>query len=126
MGLTNISQSTGAAASTITVIGSPQEIIIPSYASWFHEDSVHDVERRALPEFFDESGQNGKTANQYMGYRNFMINMYRQRPQAYLAMTTCRRHLAGDVGSIIRVHAFLEQWGLINFQVHIIIALFFL
>lgn len=25
--------------------------------------------------------------------------------------------VAGDVGCILRVHAFLEQWGLINYQV---------
>lgn len=28
-----------------------------------------------------------------------------------------RRNLAGDVCAIMRVHAFLEQWGLINYQV---------
>lgn len=29
----------------------------------------------------------------------------------------CRKNLPGDVCSIIRLHAFLEQWGLINFNV---------
>lgn len=29
----------------------------------------------------------------------------------------CRRHLSGDACAIIRVHAFLEKWGLINFNV---------
>ena len=29
----------------------------------------------------------------------------------------CRRNLPGDVCSIIRLHAFLEHWGLINFNV---------
>ena len=33
--------------------------------------------------------------------------------------TACRRNLAGDVCSIMRVHAFLEQWGLVNYQVDI-------
>ena len=37
-------------------------------------------------------------------------------PTVYLSATTCRRHLSGDVNAIIRVHAFLEKWGLINFQ----------
>ena len=31
--------------------------------------------------------------------------------------TACRRNLAGDVCAIMRVHAFLEQWGLVNYQV---------
>lgn len=29
----------------------------------------------------------------------------------------CRRHLSGDACAIVRVHAFLEKWGLINFNV---------
>ena len=29
----------------------------------------------------------------------------------------CRRHLAGDVCALMRVHGFLEHWGLINFNV---------
>ncbi len=27
----------------------------------------------------------------------------------------CRRNLPGDVGVIMRIHGFLENWGLINF-----------
>lgn len=123
MGLTNISRSvasnlpSGTAAPLNSSIQVSDDIIVPSYASWFQETVVHEIERLALPEFFSEGSLSGKTPSQYMGYRNFMINMYRQRPQAFLSITSCRRHLAGDVGSIVRVHAFLEQWGLINYQV---------
>lgn len=46
-----------------------------------------------------------------------MINAYRFNPSEYLTVTACRRNLAGDVCAIVRVHAFLEQWGLINYQV---------
>lgn len=46
-----------------------------------------------------------------------MINTYRLNPHEYLTVTACRRNLAGDVCAIIRVHAVLEQWGLINYQV---------
>ncbi len=46
-----------------------------------------------------------------------MINTYRLNPNEYLTVTSCRRNLCGDVGGIMRVHAFLEQWGLINYQV---------
>jgi SWI/SNF related-matrix-associated actin-dependent regulator of chromatin subfamily C len=46
-----------------------------------------------------------------------MINTYRLNPGEYLTVTACRRNLAGDVGAIMRVHGFLEQWGLINYQV---------
>lgn len=46
-----------------------------------------------------------------------MINTYRLNPHEYLTVTACRRNLAGDVCAIIRVHAVLEQWGLLNYQV---------
>ena len=45
------------------------------------------------------------------------ILFFRLNPTEYLTSTACRRNLAGDVCAIMRVHAFLEQWGLINYQV---------
>lgn len=92
------------------------EVIIPSYSAWFDMSKIHPVERRALPEFFN-SRNRSKTPAIYKDYRDFMINTYRLRPMEYLTVTSCRRNLAGDVCAIMRVHAFLEQWGLINYQV---------
>jgi len=91
-------------------------IVIPSYSSWFDYNSIHTVERRALPEFFNCKNKS-KSAEIYVAYRNFMIDTYRLNPTEYLTVTACRRNLAGDVCTIMRVHAFLEQWGLINYQV---------
>ena len=91
-------------------------IIIPSYSAWFDYNSIHAVERRALPEFF--IGKNvSKTPEVYLAFRNFMVDTYRLNPTEYLTVTACRRNLAGDVCAIMRVHAFLEQWGLVNYQV---------
>nr|XP_022915362.1 SWI/SNF complex subunit SMARCC2 [Onthophagus taurus] len=91
-------------------------IIVPSYSSWFDYNSIHEVEKRALPEFFN--GRNkSKTPEIYLAYRNFMVDTYRLNPTEYITSTACRRNLAGDVCAIMRVHAFLEQWGLINYQV---------
>ncbi|XP_022082605.1 SWI/SNF complex subunit SMARCC2-like isoform X2 [Acanthaster planci] len=91
-------------------------IIVPSYSAWFDYNSIHAIERRALPEFFNAKNKS-KTAEVFMAYRNFMIDTYRLNPTEYLTFTACRRNLAGDVCAIMRVHAFLEQWGLINYQV---------
>ena len=91
------------------------EVIIPSYSAWFDMSTIHSVERKALPEFFN-SRNRSKTPSIYKDYRDFMINTYRLRPTEYLTVTACRRNLAGDVCAIMRVHAFLEQWGLINYQ----------
>lgn len=98
------------------------EVIIPSYSAWFEMSKIHPVERRALPEFFN-SRNRSKTPAIYKDYRDFMINTYRLRPTEYLTVTACRRNLAGDVCAIMRVHAFLEQWGLINYQVSSIVCL---
>ncbi|XP_023681547.2 SWI/SNF complex subunit SMARCC1 isoform X1 [Paramormyrops kingsleyae] len=91
-------------------------IIIPSYAAWFDYNCIHEIERRALPEFFNGKNKS-KSPEIYLAYRNFMIDTYRLNPQEYLTSTSCRRNLTGDVCAIMRVHAFLEQWGLINYQV---------
>uniref|UniRef100_A0A2K5DPY9 SWI/SNF related, matrix associated, actin dependent regulator of chromatin subfamily c member 1 n=1 Tax=Aotus nancymaae TaxID=37293 RepID=A0A2K5DPY9_AOTNA len=85
------------------VIEQTNHIIIPSYASWFDYNCIHMIERR-IPEI-------------YLAYRNFMIDMYCLNPQEYLTSTACRRNLTGDVCAIMRVHALLEKWELVNYQV---------
>jgi SWI/SNF related-matrix-associated actin-dependent regulator of chromatin subfamily C len=91
-------------------------IVLPSYSTWFDMNSIHDIERKAMAEFFNNRNRS-KTPAVYKDYRDFMVNTYRLNPVEYLTVTACRRNLAGDVCAIMRVHAFLEQWGLINYQV---------
>jgi len=91
-------------------------IIVPSYSAWFDYNSIHSIEKRHLPEFFNSKNRS-KSPEIYLSYRNFMIDTYRLNPTEYLTSTACRRNLAGDVCAIMRCHAFLEQWGLINYQV---------
>ncbi|KAK4987029.1 SWI/SNF and RSC complex subunit Ssr2 [Elasticomyces elasticus] len=91
-------------------------IILPSYSAWFDMHLIHNLEKKALPEFFN-SRNRSKTPAVYKDYRDFMVNTYRLNPAEYLTVTACRRNLAGDVCAIMRVHAFLEQWGLINYQI---------
>ncbi|PHH72979.1 hypothetical protein CDD83_4840 [Cordyceps sp. RAO-2017] len=91
-------------------------IVLPSYSTWFDMNTIHDIERKAMAEFFNNRNRS-KTPAVYKDYRDFMINTYRLNPAEYLTVTACRRNLAGDVCAIMRVHAFLEQWGLINYQV---------
>ncbi|GAA6020616.1 hypothetical protein JCM11491_001117 [Sporobolomyces phaffii] len=91
-------------------------VVIPSYSTWFSLGALHQIERRSLPEFFNGKNRS-KTPSIYKDYRDFMIHTYRLNPSEYLTVTACRRNLAGDVCAIMRVHAFLEQWGLINYQI---------
>ena len=98
---------------------STEEFPVPSCSSWFCFEEINEIERRALPEFFPTEPTKFKSPEIYREYRNFMIKTFRMRSKEYLSVTTCRRYLTGDVTSIMRIHAFLEQWGLINYQVFI-------
>lgn len=91
-------------------------VIIPSFAAWFDFDDIHELERRALPSFFNESSR-FKTPKAYKDVRNFMINTYRLSPYEYLTVTAIRRNIAMDVASVLKIHQFLEKWGLINYQI---------
>jgi SWI/SNF related-matrix-associated actin-dependent regulator of chromatin subfamily C len=106
-------------------------IINPAAAQWFKADEVHDIEKRALPEFFNGRSKsktpdmytlrlvplppnkevphpptdlhhNTNGRHSYKEYRDFMLAAYKQNPQHYLTVTACRRNLAGDVGAILR------------------------
>lgn len=90
-------------------------IVIPSYVSWFNLSHIHELEKRSLPEFFSRRNRS-KTSELYMHYRNFMVNTYRLNPADYLTVTACRRNLVGDACAIMRIHSFLDKWGLINYQ----------
>ena len=90
--------------------------IIPSCSLWFDGNSVHSIEKESLPEFFCGKYPS-KTPVTYLHYRNFMSRTYRENPEIYLTGTACRRALVGDACAIVRLHAFLDKWGLINFLV---------
>lgn len=98
------------------LISQVHSVVLPSYSVWFDMNKVDNIEKKELPEFFN-SRNRSKTPAVYRDYRNFMVNTYRLNPIEYLTVTACRRNLAGDVCAIMRVHAFLEKWGLINYQV---------
>jgi SWI/SNF related-matrix-associated actin-dependent regulator of chromatin subfamily C len=85
---------------------------VPSYAAWFSLDQVHDIERHAFPEYFNGA----HPSSEYVQMRNFIVLAYRKDPSNYITVTACRRHLSGDVTSIMKIHAFLEHWGLIHYS----------
>ncbi|AET41410.1 Swi3p Ecym_8116 [Eremothecium cymbalariae DBVPG len=112
----NKAQSKGEEAEPEYVVPQTHEIVIPSYAKWFHLNKIHEIEKKSLPEFFINRIPS-KTPQVYVKYRNFMVNSYRLNPNEYFTFTSARRNLCGDAGSIFRVHKFLSKWGLINYQV---------
>jgi len=93
----------------------PASFRIPVCSKWFQVDSVHLIEKQSLPEYF--SGEfPSKTPCTYIYQRNYIVHKYRENPKKYLSATTCRRELPGDASGILKIHCFLEKWGLINFQ----------
>lgn len=96
-----------------------QHIIIPSFAKWFDLSKIHSIEEKLFPDFFVDATPKStyKCDQVYKNMRDFMVNAYRLNPREYLTVTAVRRNLAGDVTSIIRIHQFLERWGLINYQI---------
>ena len=63
-------------------------VVMPSAAAaWFSVDQIHEIEKDSLPEFFNGRFPS-KTPAVYKEYRNFMILLYRQYPQAYLTATS--------------------------------------
>lgn len=105
------------------LIEQSRHVVIPSFSKWFDLNSVHAIEKNLFPDFFPPKTTEEvpvsvyKTAETYQNMRDFMINTYRINPIEYLTVTAVRRNLAGDVASIIRIHRFLEKWGLINYQI---------
>jgi SWI/SNF related-matrix-associated actin-dependent regulator of chromatin subfamily C len=110
------SKATIESAARSHLISQTHQIILPSYSGWFDMNSIQNIEKKALPEWFN-SRNRSKTPATYKDTRDFMVNTYRLNPSEYLTFTACRRNLCGDVCAIMRVHSFLEAWGLINYQV---------
>lgn len=96
-----------------------QHVVIPSFTKWFNLNKIAPIEERSFPDIFGEHKLNltYKNPELYKNMRDFMINCYRLNPREYLTITAIRRNLCGDVGIIIRIHQFLEKWGLINYQI---------
>ena len=75
---------------------------------------VQDVEKEHNAEFF--MGRALKTPERYMKIRNYILELWAKNKPSYLFKTAVRGGLrnCGDVNSIGRVHAFLEDIGAIN------------
>lgn len=94
-----------------------QPIILPTYSKWFNIDKIHDIEVEYFKEFFNANDYTYKSTRTYKDCRDFMVNTYRLHPLEYLTITAVRRNLNLDIQSIIKIHQFLEKWGIINYQI---------
>ena len=89
---------------------------VPSFSSWFDVSKINEIERKACPEFFSGKFES-KTPEIFKEIRNFFVSSWRAKPKRYITVTSSRGKLIGDWPAILRVHSFLEHWGLINHNV---------
>ena len=131
--------STSIILPTTTTINTPPQ----NAPSWYHPTTISTTEKSSLPEWFNSSAPH-RTPVTYLSTRNQILNIYQaqlsssnnttastttnttasasggtttttvQHQQQYLTPTAIRRCVPGDVGSLLRLHTFLCDWGLIN------------
>ncbi|KAF8819698.1 SWIRM domain-containing protein [Cardiosporidium cionae] len=91
--------------------------VLPTCSRWFDSHVVNAIERNQLSSLFSGSGLSLKEKeHSYKLIRNTIVAAYRQNPQRYLSATECRKLIDGDAALILRLHSFLDYWGIINFQ----------
>lgn len=88
--------------------------VVPGHAAWFDYGKIHEIEKRACPDFFDGRDQS-QTPKTYKEFRNYMIDKFREDPRRRITFTNCRKALVGEVSSRLRIFEFLEHWGIINY-----------
>jgi hypothetical protein len=86
---------------------------LPQRPEWYQKDSISDMERSMLPEWFDSSSLH-RTPESYLETREKIINMSDTIANRNLTNAMIRRGVVGDAGSLQRLRTFLVNWGIIN------------
>jgi len=132
--------STSIILPTTTTITTPPQ----NAPSWYHPTTISTTEKSSLPEWFNSSAPHRtpttylSTRNQILNIYQAQLSSSNtttaaastttntttttsggtattvQHQQQYLTPTAIRRCVPGDVGSMLRLHTFLCDWGLIN------------
>lgn len=85
--------------------------------SWYSSEGVNALEMKYLPSLFSRGTDSSVNVGEYLRMRNFIVSLYAHNPSIYLSATDCRRKLSGDVCMVLKVHDFLDAFGVINFNV---------
>lgn len=86
---------------------------IPPYSMWFSFSEVHEIEANAFPHFLE----NDVSLIHYKETRNALIKMFRADLGKNVTIIRARKNVNCDIVNLIRIHAFLEKWGLINYKI---------
>lgn len=96
-------QSSSTAAEEVTIVK----------PSWYEDTKPSELEQRSLPEWFNSSAPH-RTAETYIAAREKILELAKKNGQQFITSTAIRRSVAGDVGSLLRLHKFMMDWGLLN------------
>ncbi|KAL3934646.1 MAG: hypothetical protein SGARI_003301 [Bacillariaceae sp.] len=86
---------------------------LPKRPEWYNKDSISDVERAMLPEWFDSSSPH-RTPESYMEVREKVVKMSDTLANRNVTGAMMRRSIVGDAGSLLRLREFFGHWGVIN------------
>lgn len=86
---------------------------LPERPDWYDEESISDMERSMLPEWFDSSSLH-RTPESYLETREKIIKMSDTIANRNVTNAMIRRVVVGDAGSLQRLRTFLVNWGVIN------------
>ncbi|KAG0487173.1 hypothetical protein HPP92_009268 [Vanilla planifolia] len=89
--------------------------VVPTPAGWFSWSVIHELEKHALPSFFNGQSES-KTPEIYLEIRNSIMKKFHTDPQTQLDVKDLSDFCAGDLGARQEVMEFLDYWGLINFH----------
>lgn len=88
--------------------------LTPNHAGWFSWNSIHAVERRGLPEFFNSKSKL-RTPTLYMEYRNLLMRKYLENPDKVFTLAdVVIDQKGGHLEAAKRIFEFLNHWGLLN------------
>ena len=57
-----------------------------------------------------------ETCAKYVSLRDAIVQLYRDMPSKRLLATDCLKHVSSDAATVVRIHAFCNHWGLINYE----------
>ncbi|KAL3945580.1 MAG: hypothetical protein SGBAC_000320 [Bacillariaceae sp.] len=80
---------------------------------WYKSNTVADLERTMLPEWFDASAPH-RTPAKYIKTRERIMAISKTVLNRNVTNSMIRRSIEGDAGSLHRLRAFLINWGFIN------------
>ncbi|KAK7283492.1 hypothetical protein RIF29_13043 [Crotalaria pallida] len=89
--------------------------VVPTHCGWFSWTSIHPIEKRSLPSFFNGKTEN-RTPDTYMKIRNYIIKRFHANPSVQFELKDLSELEVADLDARQEVMEFLDYWGLINFH----------